>query len=153
MFSRLMNVPLKTSLNSPGGAWMTKFAAMRTCGKTKWNVFLCLFKAYTCRKFNTINTQEKTAIFKNCVVHTQWTFSLMPVLPGGYSRKQVMSHTQIRLRICKQITSTFSPKSEVTFRVCKLPQQHKKKFQVWFTSKLFMCVSFIFFLIYFESSQ
>jgi len=31
-----MNVlPLKTSLNSPGGAWMTKFAAMRTCGKRK----------------------------------------------------------------------------------------------------------------------
>lgn len=23
--------PLKTSLNSPGGAWMTKLAAMRTC--------------------------------------------------------------------------------------------------------------------------
>lgn len=25
------NSPLKTSLNSPGGAWMTKLAAMRTC--------------------------------------------------------------------------------------------------------------------------
>lgn len=30
---RVWNSPLKTSLNSPGGAWMTKFAAMRTCSE------------------------------------------------------------------------------------------------------------------------
>lgn len=32
------NSPLKTSLNSPGGAWMTKFAAMRTCKQRHFNL-------------------------------------------------------------------------------------------------------------------